>query len=177
VDPPFGRRYREIQRVEAIGIDEIAYRLGQKLLTFVYQIDHDSRGLLYVMKDRTEQGLRGLLETSPDSALARLKFICTELWRYDMKVIADKGFGCSEHFGSVSLDEEAQRKGRPGKCRGSPGTESGKPRGRELKHSRWWLLKRPENLTEKQAVKLSELMRYNLRSVKAYLMRDAFQRF
>ena len=29
----------------------------------------------------------------------------------------------------------------------------------------------------KQAVKLSELMRHNLRSVKAYLMRDDFQRF
>jgi len=31
--------------------------------------------------------------------------------------------------------------------------------------------------TSKQAVKLSELMRYNLLSVNAYLMRDDFQRF
>ena len=50
-------------------------------------------------------------------------------------------------------------------------------RGEVLKHSRWCLLKRRENLTEKQAVKLSELMRYNLRSVKAHLIRDDFQRF
>jgi transposase len=53
----------------------------------------------------------------------------------------------------------------------------GAPIDKVLKHSRWCLLKRPENLTEKQAVKLSELMRYNLRSVKAHLMRDDFQRF
>ena len=33
-----------------------------------------------------------------------------------------------------------------------------------LKHSRWCLLKRPENLTEKQTVKLSELLHYNLQS-------------
>lgn len=36
-----------------------------------------------------------------------------------------------------------------------------------LKHSRWCLLKRPENLTEQQAVKLSEHLKYNLKSVRA----------
>jgi transposase len=46
-----------------------------------------------------------------------------------------------------------------------------------LTKSRWCLLKRPENLTESQAAKLSELPRYNLKSVKAHLLREAFQRF
>ena len=46
-----------------------------------------------------------------------------------------------------------------------------------LKHSRWCLLKRPENLTDKQTVKLSELLKYNLRSTRAYLLREDFQRF
>ena len=34
-----------------------------------------------------------------------------------------------------------------------------------------------ENLTERQAVKLSELVKLNLRCVRAYLMREDFQRF
>lgn len=34
--------------------------------------------------------------------------------------------------------------------------------------SRRWLLKRSENLTDKQRVKLRDLLRYNLRSVRAY---------
>ncbi len=46
-----------------------------------------------------------------------------------------------------------------------------------LKHSRWVLLKRPENLTEDQTAKLRELLRYNLQSVRAYLLREEFQRF
>ena len=46
-----------------------------------------------------------------------------------------------------------------------------------LKHSHWCLLKRPENLTDKQTVKLSELLQYNLKSVWAYLLRENFQRF
>lgn len=46
-----------------------------------------------------------------------------------------------------------------------------------LKHSRWCLLKRPENLTDKQTVKPSEVLQYNLRSVRAYLLKEDFQRF
>jgi transposase len=38
-------------------------------------------------------------------------------------------------------------------------------------------LKRPENLTEKQTVKLAEVLKYNLRTVRAYLLREDFQRF
>ena len=45
-----------------------------------------------------------------------------------------------------------------------------------LKRSRWCFLKRPENLTDKQTVKLSELLKYNLRTVRAYLLREEFQR-
>jgi transposase len=46
-----------------------------------------------------------------------------------------------------------------------------------LKHSRWCLLKRPENLTDQQTVKRSELLQYNLQSVRGYLWREDFQRF
>jgi transposase len=44
-----------------------------------------------------------------------------------------------------------------------------------LKRSRWCFLKRPENLTEKQTVKLPELLKYNLRTVRPYLQREEFQ--
>ncbi len=46
-----------------------------------------------------------------------------------------------------------------------------------LTGSRWLLLKRPENLSEKQAVKLSQLLQYNLRSVRSHIMKEDFQMF
>ena len=54
-----------------------------------------------------------------------------------------------------------------------------KVQGREavLTHTRWCLLKRPENLTEKQEVKLAELLRYNLKAVRTYLLKEDFQFF
>jgi len=46
-----------------------------------------------------------------------------------------------------------------------------------LKRRRWCLLKRPENLTEKQETKLSDLLQHNLRSIRAYLLKEDFQGF
>ena len=46
-----------------------------------------------------------------------------------------------------------------------------------LTKTRWLLLKRPENLTEQQEIKLADLLRYNLRSVRAYLLKEQFQLF
>ena len=45
------------------------------------------------------------------------------------------------------------------------------------KKSRWCLLKRKENLTEKQASKLKDLLTYNLKSIKAYLLKEELNLF
>lgn len=44
-----------------------------------------------------------------------------------------------------------------------------------LTKSRWLLLKRPENLTKKQGLKLKDLLKYNLKSLRAYLLKEEFQ--
>ena len=46
-----------------------------------------------------------------------------------------------------------------------------------LKGSRWLVLKRPINLTDKQEVRLAELLQYNLRTVRSYLLKEDFQFF
>ena len=46
-----------------------------------------------------------------------------------------------------------------------------------LSSTRWLFLKRPENLTEKQASKLADLLRYNLKTLRSYLLKEEFQRF
>jgi len=46
-----------------------------------------------------------------------------------------------------------------------------------LTKSKYIFMKNPENLTEKQVPKLQELLGYNLRIVRAYLMKEEFERF
>ena len=46
-----------------------------------------------------------------------------------------------------------------------------------LRKARWCLLKRPENLTDRQTTSLREILKHNLKTVRAWLSREAFQRF
>ena len=46
-----------------------------------------------------------------------------------------------------------------------------------LKHTRFCFLKRPENLTANQDVKLRDVLQYDLRSVRGYLLKQAFELF
>ena len=46
-----------------------------------------------------------------------------------------------------------------------------------LKKARCCLLKRPQNLTDPQRIKLRDVLRYNLKSVRAYLFKKYFQSF
>jgi transposase len=44
-----------------------------------------------------------------------------------------------------------------------------------LKKSRWLLLRRGPNLKDDQRFRLRDLLRYNLKTVRAYLLKEAFQ--
>ena len=46
-----------------------------------------------------------------------------------------------------------------------------------MKKSRWCVLKRKANLTERQRFRLRDLLRYNLQTVRAYLLKEDFQQF
>lgn len=46
-----------------------------------------------------------------------------------------------------------------------------------LKNSRWLLLKDKKNQKASQLAKLRQLLRYNLKTVRAYLLKEAFQHF
>ncbi len=46
-----------------------------------------------------------------------------------------------------------------------------------LKNSRYCFLKNEENLTEKQRSKLTDILQYDLKSVRAYLLKVSFQGF
>jgi transposase len=46
-----------------------------------------------------------------------------------------------------------------------------------LKYSRWCFPKNPENLTENQKVNLKDLWKCNLKTIRAYLLKEDFQAF
>src|SRR3954453_6539552 len=170
-----GLAHRDLSGVTARGIDEGAWSRGHRYLTLVYDIGGDARRLLAVAEERTEASLRSCLEGLGEVACQGVRHVCGDMWKPSLNVIAERlgdavhvldRFHVMQKFGKA-LDEiraaEVKRLKRDGY----------EP---VLKRSRWCSLKRPGNLTEKQAVKLSELLKYNLRTVRAYLLREDFQR-
>ncbi len=172
----WGREHQYLGGVSSIGIDEIAWKKGHKYLTLVYQIDSQCKRLLWVGNKRKVKTLLGFFRWFGQERSAELKYICSDMWKPYLKVIAKKAEGAIHvldrfhimaHF-SKALDEVRAGEARELKTKGYEPV---------LTKTRWLLVKRPENLTGKQEVKLSELLQYNLRSVRAYLLKEEFQLF
>jgi len=172
----WGRAHQCLDGIEAIGIDEIQWQHGQRYLTLVYQIDAGCRRLLWVGQQRTVKTLLRFFRWLGKERAANLKFICSDMWQPYLKVVAKKAAGALQvldrfhimaHM-SKAIDEVRAEETRALLAQG---------RAPVLKHSRWLLLKRPEHLTERQEPKLAELLRYNLRTVRAYLLKEDFQFF
>ncbi len=170
----FGLENRKLGAIDAIGVDEIQYAKGHKYLTLVYQIDLDVTRLLWVGKERTIESFQGFFTTIGDEVASKIVFVCSDMWEPYLKVIREK---CSDalhildRFHIVAkmnqaLDDVRAEEARRMKQEGFHPV---------LKKSRWLLLKRQENLTGKQRFRLRDLLRYNLKSVRAYLLKEAFQ--
>ena len=170
----FGLEHRVLGRIDAIGVDEIQYAKGHNYLTLVYQIDLGVTRLLWVGRERTIESFRGFFTTIGDEVASQIVFVCSDMWEPYLKVIREK---CSEalhildRFHIVAKMNKALDEIRAGESR-RMAMEGRRP---VLKKSRWLLLKREENLKTEQRFRLRDLLRYNLKTVRAYLLKEAFQ--
>lgn len=172
----WGRARVDLTGVASIGVDEISLQRGHKFLTLVYQIDAGCRRLLWIGEHRRETTLTTFFGWLGEERSKLLQFVCSDMWKPYLNVIAKKATKAVhvlDRFHIMSHMNKAIDEIRAGEAR-ALARDGYEP---ILKHSRWCLLKRPENRTEKQEAKLSDLLRYNLRAVRAHLLREDFQGF
>lgn len=172
----WGRKRLDLSGIKALGVDEIQWKIGHKYLTLVYQVDQHCKRLLWIGKDRTEETFRSFFDWFTDERAKLVEYICSDMWKAFIKVIREKAsdavhildrFHIMSHF-SKAIDEVRAAEARQMREEGYEPV---------LKHSRFLLLRRPENLTDKQEASLRDLLRYNLKSVRAYLLKEDFQQF
>jgi transposase len=169
----WGLEHRTLGQIDAIGVDEIQYSKGHKYLTLVHQIDLGVTRLLWVGKERTIESFQGFFTIIGEEITSKIVFICSDMWEPNLKssVRNVRSPAYSRPFPHRRENEQGPRRGRAGESR-RMASEGRTPL---LKISRWLLLKREENLKAEQRLRLRDLLRYNLKTVRAYLLKEAFQ--
>jgi transposase len=172
----WGRSHIELDGITAIGIDEMQCRQGHNYVTVVYQINEGCRRLLWVGEKRKAKTLLKFFRWFGEERSAQLQYICSDMWQAYLKVVKKKAgqaihildrFHIVAHM-NKAIDEIRAQESRELEKNGNEEV---------LKRSRWLFLKRAKNLKESQVEKLAEIVRHNLRTVRAYFLKEEFQFF
>jgi len=172
----WGLEHRSLKGITAIGVDELAWAHGHQYLTAVYQINEGLKRLLWVGEHRRVKTLLRFFRWFGRERCERLQIVCSDMWEPYLKVIrkkAGQALHILDRFHLVShankaVDEVRRKEAAELRRKGCEPV---------LARSRWCLLKRFENMTFGQVWRLSDLLRLNLKTVRAYLLKELLQMF
>jgi len=175
----WGLAHRQLEGVASIGIDELHWGKGKRadnFLTVIYQIDCHCRRLLWVGKRRTQSTLRRGLDALGPGVVSGLRFVCSDMWRAYLKVVATRvpqalhvldRFHLTQHL-NQAVDQV--RRAEYSQWRGRPIAE-------KLKQLRWPLLRRGSRVRGRAKQRLWGLLRTKLATGRAWMLKETFQDF
>lgn len=172
----WGLEHRSLDGIRSIGVDEFAWKKRHKYLVLVYQIDHACKRLLWIGHDRTKATFETFFAWLGEERSRALTFVTSDMWKAFVGVIAKRATQAVhvlDRFHVAKLASDAVDRVRRDEARGL------RERGKKpiLKKTRWILLKNKMNLTGDQRGRLQQLVRANVRSVRAYLLKEELRRF
>jgi transposase len=177
----WGLTHRKLANVHSIGVDEIHWgrsKGADRFLTVIYQIDGHCRRLLWVGKRRTQATLHCGLAALGDEVVSGLRFVCSDLWRPYLNVIAEKAgqalqvldrFHITMHL-NQAVDQV--RRAESGRLRASASAQADR-----LKNMRWKLLRRGSRVRGKARHQLNDLVASKLATARAWILKETFQPF
>lgn len=174
--------HRRLEGLLRIGVDEVSYRKGHRYLTVV--ADHDEGGrVVWAAEGKNAATLEGFYDELGEDGCARLEAVSMDLGAAFKKATdkrAPQARQCVDPFHLVALANEAINKSRRwawnierDRARAAAAAAGPKPRGRPskdapprprdqarwVKHTRWALVKDPDQLKPAQLEVLHELRR------------------
>jgi transposase len=166
-----GLAHRDLSGIQALGIDETSWQRGHRYLTVVYQRDAQARRLLGGGEQRSAETRRQFFRCFGPERTRQWRFICSDLGQPYLDVIAQSAsqalhvldrfhvaLNLNKAVDQVRAEESQERRRK--------GFEP------ILTRTRGCLLKRPEPLSPREEIKLADLLRANLRPVRAYLLKE-----
>ena len=175
----WGLAHRKLEGVKSIGVDDLHWgqsKGANSFLTVIYQIDTHCRRLLWVGKKRTQATLRRGLAALGSEVVGGLRFVCSDMWRPYLNVIAAKAsqalhvldrFHITMHL-NQAVDQV--RRAESTRLRGHPMAE-------RLKKMRWKLLRKGSRVRGRAKHKLCGLLYAKLGTGRAWMLKETFQDF
>ena len=155
-----------------IGVDEISIRKGQTYLAVV--VDHHTGRLVWAAPGRDRKTVEQFLDLLGDERCAQIELVSCDMASWVTIPVAERcpnAQVCLDPFHVIKLATDALddiRREVWNEARRAGEIALAK----DLKGARFALWKNPENLTERQKLKLAQIQQVNQRLFRAYLLKE-----
>jgi transposase len=164
---------RDTAEVIAIGVDELSRRKGHVYVTNVY--DLVEMRLLWTGEGRGKEVLERFFAEWGEERIERIMCICCDMWDPYVEVIKEKAKDAVLVFDKFHIVQHLSKAVDQVRREEAHALKEKNPE--LLKDTRYIWLKNPWNLTPKQRERLGYLERLNLRTNRAYLLKETFRQF
>jgi transposase len=163
---------QRLKGLRTIGVDEFSYRKRHRYLTL--GVDHEHKRVVWTGKGRSADVLKGFFDLLGPGGRASIATVTVDLAGSYTKAITEalpQATICSDRFHVQRLASDAVDQVRRVEVNQAQDADAG----RDLKHSRFALLRNPWNLTKRDSEKLSVIQQTNRRLYRAYLLKEALR--
>jgi transposase len=161
-----------LKGLRTIGVDEFSYRKRHRYLTLV--VDHEKKRVVWTGKGRSAEVLKGFFDLLGPEGRASIGTVTVDLAGSYTKAVTEavpQATICYDRFHVQRLASAAVDQVRRAEVNQAEDADAG----RDLKSSRFALLRNPWNLTKKDGEKLSVIQETNQRLYRAYLLKEALR--
>ncbi len=154
-----------------LSIDEISRKKGHRYATIISA--PNEKKVLEVVKGRKSADITPFFKEKGTQWCKNVTAVSMDAWqafRKTVKIYCKEASICFDHFHLAQHFSKAIDRLRVQETK-----KVSKDERKVYKGTRWLLLKRPENLTEKQETTLDELLKINMKLYTVYLLRDEFR--
>lgn len=166
----YGRTVERYAGVTHIGIDEISRKKGHVYHTNVY--DLTTRRLIWSEEGRGKDTIEAFFEWFGKERTAALQGICCDMWANYVDVCRLKASQATLVFDKFHIVAHLMRAVDDVRRMEAKALRATYPE--LLKGTRYIFLKNPWNLTDNQRLRLADLERWNLKTLRAYLLKELF---
>jgi transposase len=164
---------RKWKPLRVIGIDEVSRSKGQRYLTLVYDLER--RRLVWIGENRDAETMCQFFAWLGPRKARSILIVCCDMWAIYLDAVHQylpRALVVFDRFHVVQHLNRAVDEVRRQAWRNLRGEEK-----IAFKKTRWLWLKNPWNLRREEKRRLSALCRRNSPIVRAYYLKEAFQRF